>query len=514
MSSLPPHRGRALSRRASFSAGDHPAPPAAAADLGALPPSKRVASEAFPSSDATAAAAAAAAAVDDARLRAQLAQAHSAMQAQFDAEWRVREGQMRLLTAASAPAAAPAPGGPADATAAAAVAALSAQLQQVQRQLAALQTAAPHGGASSQSAAPAAFDPLAFARELRRAQLTAAPLALPPFRGHGEQASSLEVTRWLRTVEALLDTALAGVGLSAAQAGSDPALQAWIVGSAAAALQGEARCWWTDQVAAGAPPRDWPLLKAQLLSRYQLVASFTHHLERLERLAAVAARGGRRMDFDALRRYATRFQDAAALLPAVRVPDCVKAHIFARGLPDEARKVALAALQDADDPAKPLPSLAEVAQRVIAKATLRHSAGALAHADAPGGARDAMDLTSVSASASAEDWDFLFPSCGAGRDEREREDLAAATARPRYRDRSPGRERAARGRPGRVPSDVANSVPAKLTEGRIAAGLCVRCGVAKYAPGRQGHNSIVCRAPVDTSTTVEAGKAKAGLNFQ
>jgi hypothetical protein len=251
------------------------------------------------------------------------------------------------------------------------------------------------------------------------------------------------------------------------------------------------------------------------------VASFTHHLDRLERLAAVAARGGRRMDFDSLRRYATRFQDAAALLPAVRVPDCVKAHIFARGLPDEARKVALAALQDADDPAKPLPSLAEVAQRVIAKATLRHSAGALAHstgADAATGGRDAMDLTATAASvggghaASAEDWDFLFPGSIPGG--AEHEDLAAAATRSRDRAHSPNRDRTARGRSGRVPSDVANSVPAKLAEGRVAAGLCVRCGVAKYTPGRQGHNSIVCRAPVDTSTTVESGKAKAGLNFQ
>ena len=58
---------------------------------------------------------------------------------------------------------------------------------------------------------------------------------------------------------------------------------------------------------------------------------------------------------------------------------------------------------------------------------------------------------------------------------------------------------------------VKRDVPEQLAMERRTAGLCIRCGVAKYEAGGRGHNSRTCQAPVDTSTSAASGAKRAGL---
>ena len=62
-----------------------------------------------------------------------------------------------------------------------------------------------------------------------------------------------------------------------------------------------------------------------------------------------------------------------------------------------------------------------------------------------------------------------------------------------------------------VPGDVMREIPEQLAMQRREAGLCIKCGVAKYEPGSRGHNSRTCKAPANKTTGVgNEGKRKAG----
>ena len=58
---------------------------------------------------------------------------------------------------------------------------------------------------------------------------------------------------------------------------------------------------------------------------------------------------------------------------------------------------------------------------------------------------------------------------------------------------------------------VKKEVPEQLAADRRAAGLCIRCGVAKYEAGGKGHNSRTCKLPSDVTTPASVGAKKAGL---
>ncbi len=64
-----------------------------------------------------------------------------------------------------------------------------------------------------------------------------------------------------------------------------------------------------------------------------------------------------------------------------------------------------------------------------------------------------------------------------------------------------------------VPDGVRDEVPSALAEARKAAGLCIKCGVAKYEAGGKGHNSRTCQAPADKTTSAAEGKKKAGFSW-
>jgi hypothetical protein len=50
-----------------------------------------------------------------------------------------------------------------------------------------------------------------------------------------------------------------------------------------------------------------------------------------------------------------------------------------------------------------------------------------------------------------------------------------------------------------------------LFHARKKAGLCCKCGVAKYEPDAHGHNARTCKAAADKTTSVEEGRKKAGF---
>jgi hypothetical protein len=54
-------------------------------------------------------------------------------------------------------------------------------------------------------------------------------------------------------------------------------------------------------------------------------------------------------------------------------------------------------------------------------------------------------------------------------------------------------------------SGVAKEVPAGLADSRKHAGLCIKCGVTRYAPGIKGHNAATCTAKADTTTSAADG---------
>jgi len=47
------------------------------------------------------------------------------------------------------------------------------------------------------------------------------------------------------------------------------------------------------------------------------------------------------------------------------------------------------------------------------------------------------------------------------------------------------------------PTRRAHDVPEPLAKARMSHGLCVKCGVVPYTPGREGHNSNTCKAVAD-----------------
>ena len=85
--------------------------------------------------------------------------------------------------------------------------------------------------------------------------------------------------------------------------------------------------------------------------------------------------------------------------------------------------------------------------------------------------------------------------------------LAAHTkvgAGPAARDRERNSRRNA-------PSGVLKEIPQDLFEARKKAGLCCKCGVAKYEGGNHGHNTRTCKAAADKTTSVEEGRKKANF---
>jgi hypothetical protein len=349
---------------------------------------------------------------------------------------------------------------------------------------------------------------------------------LKAFAGHTD-AAGLAAREWLAQAEYHFAARESALGVSAAQGDE------FRVHSARASLTDDALRWLT---AMPQPPVTWTSFRTAFLQRFSSVPAAQVREAQLQRFVDAARRVRDKLNTDGLQRYTTLFLQHAGEIPAERMTDASKRTLYAQGLPP--RYAELVLTEDAK--AQP-PALHEVAQLVLAKATLKaHAASAstAAAASPASGRSDAMDVDAISMCAAQfgvprdEAARYLAPGEGwAPHDTAGGSGAAAAAASPasssssgddqlerllnalaaRFGSSLGSSSAKARGQSQRrnVPSGVLADIPEELVKARKAAGLCIKCGVAKYEGGSSGHNSRTCKAPADRSTSAEAGRKKA-----
>jgi hypothetical protein len=212
--------------------------------------------------------------------------------------------------------------------------------------------------------------------------------------------------------------------------------------------------------------------------------------------------------------------------------------LFAQGLPARLSQF----VREEDNKADP-PTLHKLANSVLQKAALRHyaTAGASSGPAAAGGAaprNDAMEIDAIAHEmcmanfgvtpdqateyvSRPEGWAPHDTSQGspgpspASSSTSSTTDMAAILAAIRSLGAGkPQQRHGGAGAPRRTPSNgQTKDVPEGLAKARREASLCIRCGVAKYSPGKSGHNSSTCKATTDVTTSAAEGKARAGLDF-
>lgn len=411
------------------------------------------------------------------------------------------------------------------------------QKAEVQRQLEAQQRVSPSPGASPLSSPPAPAAGLD-AETLARAQARLSSLpSLPTFSGKGA-AAGVEASEWLVEAEFVLQTRE-----QLLQTADTPRADGERVLLAGQALRDDARAWFRSLHESGNTPATWADFKQKFSSRYQCLPS-KHLLEaQLEQLVADAERSRGHMTLDKLQRYSTRFEELANRLPANHLPDHLKLKLYAKGLKEAQRRYVVE--QYTKDPC---PSVHDVVQGVLHRATLHNyaSSGAPALApsaplapasSSPSASSDAMDLSAAELLRAADVFGisreqamaYLQPAEGwAPHDTGATEDRTtvdapsvqpwaaalnaiqqqqAAFQQQVLNALSQGSKPAGR----RSVAPATKAVPEELAKARTEAGLCIRCGVHKYEPGTRGHNSRTCRLPVDKTTTVAEGRRRAGF---
>jgi hypothetical protein len=387
-------------------------------------------------------------------------------------------------------------------------------MQLMQQQLQAL-TQRPSAAASPPPPGEAGI-----AEAIGRALAAAAPLNLPLFDGAGN-TSGIAAHAWLRQVERAFAERLATAGQTALSDGR-------CIAAASAALRGAAEAWYS---ALPQPPATWTAWKAALLSRFQPANARLLIEGKLQALVEATAKFRERLNANGLDRYTAQFQQLAGQVPEEMMTERAKVLLYARGLPQRMRELVAQEEEQAFDSKKPM-ELNAIAAKILKRAAIRETAASSAgssHTLGTGSSpsTDAMDLSAAELCrrafdlSAAEARDYLEPAEG----------WAPHDTSPSYGPSSVGAgesgpafalqqqvnalqaQLAALGSAGRrsVQPVVKKEVPEQLAADRRAAGLCIRCGVAKYEAGGKGHNSRTCKLPSDTTTPASVGAKKAGL---
>lgn len=362
---------------------------------------------------------------------------------------------------------------------------------------------------------------------------------LRPFAGKPD-TNGLAAREWLAQAEHHFAAREAAVGTDAVQG------DGYRVLAARNALADDALRWLT---ALPQPPTTWQAFRGAFLQRFSSVPAVQVREAHLQRFVDGARRIRDKLSVEGMQRYTTLFLQYAGEIPPERMTEATKRTLFAQGLP--ARYAETVLIEDA----KPQPPpLHEVAQTVLAKATLKaHALNGAGFASSSLAAPasdsiaprnpDAMEVDAIAlcatqfgvsrAEASAyleetEGWahhdtsglgastsspppprSTSASSSAAPVDNQQLERLLAAfEARLAGKAAQPAKSQSQR---RNVPSGVRDDVPDALVTARKEAGLCVRCGVVKYEPGARGHNSRTCKAPVDKTTSAADGKRKANF---
>jgi hypothetical protein len=349
---------------------------------------------------------------------------------------------------------------------------------------------------------------------------------LPTFSGKGGDPT-IAAQDWLRRAEDFFAAREVALEITAAQADKARLL------SAANALQDDARRWYN---ALPQRPQTWAAFRDAIRSRFCSVPDERVRVDRLHEFVEKAVRLRDKLNAQGMQALATRFSQLAGEVPDEYVTTHGKFALLARILPQRYAEVVLK-----EDAKRPLPALHEVINTVLARATHKEQAASYAGAAAAVATAAPLGVDAVSVAAlmfgltqeeaaryvaDEEGWaphDTNGPPSGA------RSGAAAAAAsfgaQPRT-DSSiehllnaiaarvgagpPARDRNQQSRRN-APSDVRKEIPEALRNARKEAGLCIKCGVAKYEGGSRGHNSRTCKAPVDTTTSAADGRKKANF---
>jgi len=343
---------------------------------------------------------------------------------------------------------------------------------------------------------------------------------LPPFAGKAD-ASGMAAREWLQMAEQHFTMREMTLGVDAAHG------DAFRVHSARAALRDDALRW---LMALPAPPSSWEAFKAAFSERFSSVPAAQVREQQLRHFVSAAHRLRDKLNVEGLQRYTTLFLQRAGEIPATRMTDATKRHLYSQGLPTRYAEVVLTE----DAKAQPM-ALHEVAQHVLAKATLKAYAGASAGASDASARRDgdAMDVDAIAlcamqfgvtrdeaaaycvagcpgdhthASAAASSRAFTSPQTGSDR-ELLTQLLAAITSSRSHKGVSHSRGGKSTGASA---GGALKDIPEDLIAARKKANLCAKCGVVRYERGAQGHNARTCQASPDKATSVADGLKRAG----
>lgn len=363
---------------------------------------------------------------------------------------------------------------------------------------------------------------------------------LRPFTGKVD-TNGLAGREWLAHAEHHFAARETAVGATAGQA------DGYRVHAARNALSDDALRWLN---ALPQPPTTWQSFREAFLQRFSSVPAVQVREAQLQRFVEGARRIRDKLTVEGMQRYTTLFLQYAGEIPPERMTEATKRTLYAQGLPPKYAETVLT-----EDARPQPPPLHEVAQKVLAKATLKAHAisntaasGSVASFSAGGAGSprnpDAMDVSMDAISLCAmqfgvsrteaaaylqesEGWaphDTSSPATSAGQapaassppptaatigDGQQLERLLAA-----FESRLANRLGSGAKAPSQrrnVPGGVRSDVPEALVSARKEAGLCVRCGVAKYEPGARGHNSRTCKAPVDKTTSAADGRRQANF---
>jgi len=355
---------------------------------------------------------------------------------------------------------------------------------------------------------------------------------LPTFSGKGGD-TTLIAHEWLQQAEDFFTAREQATGIDAVMGDRSRLL------TAATVLQDDARRWYS---ALPRRPATWAEFQNALKARFCSVPSERIRVDRLTEFVDKAARLRDKLTVQGMQTFTARFAQLAGEVPEDLVTARGKLALLARGLPQRYSEVVLQ-----EEAKKPTPPLHEVINTVLARASQKEQAASYGGASSSPASAAPMSLEDITLAINNLGWTpedvqrnlvAINPEGWAPHDtsgskssssgssssgpassgspppaptlEEKFDKLLAAFA---AQSTKVGAGPAARERNSRrnAPSGVLKELPRELAESRKKAGLCIKCGVAKYEPGGHGHNAVTCKAAVDKTTSAAEGRKKAGF---
>ena len=399
---------------------------------------------------------------------------------------------------------------------------IQAQLQSLQQQPPPRQPSPGATGVATHAASPSPPSRVGVDPAALTLALAVGSRMLDVFAGHSGDAAGLKALAWVQEAELAFESHALTFGAPL----SDEQKHA----QAIRALKGDALTWYQ-----GLPqrPHGWAAFRAAFLHRWQMASSTAVLERRLAILSRSVASLRQPLSNEGLHRFATQFLQVANQIPATAMTDRTKALLLVDALPPSLRSFAADRMEAyhrhsaTGDYIPPHLLIDELLQR----ATSRSLATPLGHASVAShapvsrpAAGDAMDLSALAAQLGVPAADAANLLEGLPEWDTDADTIASpAAAGPASAPAGPSLAQqlnaltqqlnALTQNRRNVPAGALSSVPKELIKARKAAGLCARCGVAKFEPGPYGHNSRTCKAKADAATSAAEGASRAGLQL-